>query len=121
MSLRGTVQAVQGECARWWEREKDRRERWLGEHRYRVRRRRHRRHFCQSLHHFMGMPFESSFGQRNAFIYCSNLAMAVYKLLGVRKVATTRTTPTAMNGGVERVNHTMAQMLAMVVNERQDD
>ena len=25
------------------------------------------------------------------------------------------------NGGVERVNHTMAQMLAMVVNERQDD
>ena len=26
-----------------------------------------------------------------------------------------------MNGGVERVNDTMAQMLAMVVNERQDD
>ena len=25
------------------------------------------------------------------------------------------------NGGVERVNHTVAQMLAMVVNERQDD
>ena len=25
------------------------------------------------------------------------------------------------NGGVERVNHTMAQMLAMVVNEQQDD
>ena len=25
------------------------------------------------------------------------------------------------NGGVERVIHTMAQMLAMVVNERQDD
>ena len=25
------------------------------------------------------------------------------------------------NGGVERVNHTMAQMLAMVCNERQDD
>ena len=67
-----------------------------------------------------GDPFESSLSD-NGMRFCSNLAMAVYKLLGVRKVATTRTTPTAMNGGVERVNHTMAQMLAMVVNERQDD
>ena len=25
------------------------------------------------------------------------------------------------NGGIDRVNHTMAQMLAMVVNEGQDD
>lgn len=44
----------------------------------------------------------------------------MYKLLAVRKVATSSYHPNG-NGGVERVNHTMAQMLAMVVNERQDD
>ena len=42
----------------------------------------------------------------------------MYKLLGVRKIATIAYHG---NGGVERVNHTMAQMLAMVVNERQDN
>ena len=38
----------------------------------------------------------------------------------MRKIATSAYHPNG-NGGVERVNHTMAQMLAMVVNERQDD
>ena len=38
----------------------------------------------------------------------------------MRKIATSTYHPNA-NGGVERVNYTMAQMLAMVVNERQDD
>ena len=51
---------------------------------------------------------------------CSNLALGVYKLLGRRKIATSAYHPNG-NGGVERVNQTMAQMLAMVVNERQDD
>ena len=42
------------------------------------------------------------------------------KLLGVRKIATSAYHPNG-NGDVERVNHTMAQMLAMVVNERRDN
>ena len=44
----------------------------------------------------------------------------MYKLLGVRKIATSACHPNG-NGGVERVNRTMAQMLVMVVNERQDN
>ena len=44
----------------------------------------------------------------------------VYKLLGMRKIATDVYCPKG-NGGGERVNHTVAQMLAMVVNEKQDD
>ena len=51
----------------------------------------------------------------------ANTDNAVYKLLGVRKIATSAYHPNG-NGGIERVNHTtMAQMLAMVDNERQDD
>ena len=42
------------------------------------------------------------------------------ELLGVRKIATSSYHPSGI-GSVKRVNHTMAQMLAMVVNERQDD
>ena len=56
----------------------------------------------------------------NGLHFCSKLSQAIYKRLGVRKVATSSYHPNG-NGGVERVNHTMAQMLAMVVNERQDD
>ena len=44
------------------------------------------------------------------------LSQAVYKLLGVRKITTKSYHPNG-NGGVERVNLTVAQMLAMVVNE----
>lgn len=51
---------------------------------------------------------------------CSKLSLAVYELLGVRKIATSAY-HTSGNGDVERVNHAMAQMLSMVVNERQDD
>ena len=47
--------------------------------------------------------------------FCSKLSQAVYRLLGVRELATSSYHPNG-NGGVERVNHTMAQMLAMVVN-----
>ena len=52
----------------------------------------------------------------NGLQFCSKLSQAVYKLLGVRKIATSFYHPNG-NGGVERVNHTMAQMLAMVINE----
>ena len=56
----------------------------------------------------------------NGLQFCSKLSHVVYELLGVRKIATSSYHPSG-NGGVERVNHTVAQMLAMVVNERQDD
>ena len=56
----------------------------------------------------------------NGLQFCSKLSQAVYQLLGVHKRATS-SYHLNCNGGVERVNHTMAQMLAMVVNERQDD
>ena len=56
----------------------------------------------------------------NGLQFCSKLSEAVYQLLGVRKLATSSYHPDC-NGDIERVNHTMAQMLAMVVNERQDD
>ena len=48
--------------------------------------------------------------------FCSKLLQAVYQMLGVHKLATSSYHPNC-NGGVERVNQTMAQMLAMVVNE----
>ena len=56
----------------------------------------------------------------NSLQSCSKLSQDVYQLLGVRKLATSSYHPNG-NGGVQRVNHTMAQVLAMVVNERQDD
>ena len=52
----------------------------------------------------------------NGLQFFSKLSQAVYQLLGVHKLATSSYHPSC-NGGVERVNHTMAQMLAMVVNE----
>ena len=56
----------------------------------------------------------------NGLQFCSKLSQPVYQLLGVHKLATSSYHPNC-NGGVEQVNHAMAQMLAMVVNERQDD
>ena len=52
--------------------------------------------------------------------FCSKLPHVVYELFGVEQIATSSYHPSG-NGGVERVNYAMAQMLAMVVNERQDD
>ena len=54
----------------------------------------------------------------NGLQFCPKLSHVVYELLGVRKIATSSYHPSG-NGGVEHVNHTMAQLLAMVVNERQ--
>ena len=52
--------------------------------------------------------------------FCAQLSAAIYKRLGVRKIATSAYHPCG-NGGVERVNHTMVQMLAMVCDERQNN
>ena len=56
----------------------------------------------------------------NGLQFCSKLSQAVYQLLGARKLAASSYHPNC-NGGVERVNYTMAHMLAMVFNERQDE
>ena len=55
----------------------------------------------------------------NDIQFCSKLSHVVYELLGVRKIASSY--HPSGNGSVKSVNHTIAQMLAMVVNERQDD
>ena len=52
--------------------------------------------------------------------FCAQLASAVIELLGINKLSTSAYHPSG-NGGVERVNHTMAQLLAMVCNEHQND
>ena len=52
--------------------------------------------------------------------FCARLATAVYKLPGIHKLTTSAYHP-SRNGGVERVNHTMDQMLAMVCNGHQND
>ena len=52
--------------------------------------------------------------------FCARPATAVYKLLGIHKLTTSAYHPSG-NGGVERVNYTMAQMLAMVCNEHRND
>ena len=64
--------------------------------------------------HLWGSP--STLLSDNGLQFCAQLATAVNKLLGIHKLATSAYHPSG-NGGVERVNHTMAQMLAMVCNE----
>ena len=56
----------------------------------------------------------------NGSQFSSDLSQAIYKLLGTTKLHTSSYHPQT-NGGVERLNHTIAQMLSMMVNERQDD
>ena len=55
----------------------------------------------------------------NRHQFCAQLATAVYKLLGAHKLTTSTYHPSE-NGGVERVNQPMAQMLAMVCNDQND-
>ena len=52
--------------------------------------------------------------------FCADVSKEVYRLMGIRKLTTSAYHPSG-NGGVERVNHTMAQMLSMMVNEKQND
>ena len=56
----------------------------------------------------------------NGFQVCSKLSLALYYRLGINKTATS-SYHSFTNGGVERVNHTMAHMLAMVGDEQQTD
>ena len=56
----------------------------------------------------------------NGLQFCAQFATAVYKLLGKHKLTTSAYHPSG-NGSIERVNHTMAQTLAMVCNEHQND
>ena len=55
----------------------------------------------------------------NGLPFRSRLSHVIYELIGVRKIATSSYNPSGY-GGVEGVNRTMAQMLAMVVTECQD-
>ena len=56
----------------------------------------------------------------NGLQVCARLATVVYKLMVIHKLTTSAYHPSG-KGGVGRVNHTMAQMLAMVCNEHQND
>ena len=56
----------------------------------------------------------------NGLPFRSRLSHVTYELVGVRKIATSSYHPSGC-GGVEGVNHTMAQLLAMVVTEFQDE
>ena len=56
----------------------------------------------------------------NGLKFFAQLTSAAYKLFGIQKLTTIAYHPSG-NGGVERVNHTMAQLLAKVCNEHQND
>ena len=56
----------------------------------------------------------------NGLQLCPNLSHIIYKLQDMRKNAASSHHPNG-NGGVEHANHTVGQILAMVVNERHDD
>ena len=66
------------------------------------------------------MEVSVQFLSDNGLQLFSKLSLAVYKLLGMQKFEAVAYHPND-DGGVERVNHTMAQMLAMVANKRQDN
>ena len=51
--------------------------------------------------------------------FVAGLALAIY-MMRIRKIATTAFHPKS-NGGVKRVNHSLAQMLSLVISEQQDD
>ena len=56
----------------------------------------------------------------NGLQFSSKLSQTVYKLLGIPKIATSSYHPNG-SGGMDRLNHTMAQMLEIVVNEIQNN
>ena len=53
----------------------------------------------------------------NGSEFVARLSLAIYKLMRIRKIATTAFHPKS-NGGVERVNHSLAQMISLVTSER---
>ena len=73
------------------------------------------------VNHFIPLwRFPSTLLSDNGPQFCALLATVVYKLLGIHKLTMSAYHPSG-NGGVELVNHTMEQMLAMVCNEHQND
>ena len=56
----------------------------------------------------------------NGLQFCSKLLQEVYRRFNIRKLATTSYHANG-NGGTERVNHIVVQMLTMVVNEQHND
>ena len=56
----------------------------------------------------------------NGSEFVARLSLAIYKLTRIRKIATMAFHPKS-NGGVERVNLSLAQMLSLVINEQQHD
>ena len=56
----------------------------------------------------------------NGSEFVARLSLAIYKLKRIRKIVTTAFHPKS-NGGVERVNHSLAQMLSLVISKQQDD
>ncbi|CAB1116000.1 unnamed protein product [Ectocarpus sp. CCAP 1310/34] len=55
----------------------------------------------------------------NGLHFCSKLSMVIYEVM-IKEVTTSSYHPQT-NGGTEPVNHTMSKMLAVVVNEQQND
>ena len=53
----------------------------------------------------------------NGSEFVARLSLAIYKLMRIRKIATTAFHPKS-NGGVERVNQSLAQMLSLVTSEQ---
>ena len=70
------------------------------------------------MHPLVGVP--RTILSDNGPQFCSKLSQPFYQLLGVHKLVKSSYHPNC-NGGVEQVNHTLTEILAMVVNERQDD
>ena len=56
----------------------------------------------------------------NGSEFVARSSLAIYKLMRIHKIATTAFHPKS-NDGVERVNHSLAQMLSLVISEQQDD
>ena len=56
----------------------------------------------------------------NGLQFCAQLATSVYKLLVVHNITTNAYHPRD-NSGVEHVNHTMTELLAIICNEHQND
>ena len=56
----------------------------------------------------------------NGMQFTSKLSVALYERLGIDKINTSSYHP-CTNGGVERVNHTVALMISMSCNEQQDN
>ena len=56
----------------------------------------------------------------NGSEFVARFSLAIFKLMRICQIATTVFHPES-NGGVERVNHSLGQMLSLVISEQQDD